>query len=102
MRADYSDACQMGPRHVELKYTKFRISGIPGEKHAVFIPDGLKLSHPVLSQICGALHKEMPNMLLSGMSSLRHPARMSTKQLRESEGFKPLMNDAMSSLGMLP
>jgi len=102
MRNDYSDAYQSRPRHVELRYTKFRINGIPGEKHAVFIPDGLKLSRPVFSQICGALHKEMPSMLLAGMSSLRHPARMSTKQLRECEGFKPLMDDAMSSLGMIP
>jgi len=84
----------------ELRYTKFMIGGIPGVKHAVFIPDNLKLTHSVLEQVCEALDKEMPSMLLCGMSSLCHPAKMSTPQLRKCRGFRQLMNDSKSTLGI--
>lgn len=95
-----SSATQMSSGNADLKYTKFRISRIPGEKHAVFIPDTVALTVPVLTQICHALGKKMPSMLLSGVSSLCHPSKMSTPELRRCPAFKQLITEARSSLGL--
>lgn len=86
-------------RYADLRYTKFVIDGFVGEKHAVFIPDSLTLSMPVLKQICNALDIQAPSLLLSGMSSLCHPARMSNLQLRNCAGFKQLVEEAKTSIG---
>lgn len=96
----YTESTQGSSKYTDLRYTKFNIGGIPGDKHAVFIPDNLKLSVPVLQEVCAALDKDMPSMLLSGVSTLCHPAKLSSPQLRKCCDFRPLMNDAKSSLGL--
>jgi hypothetical protein len=87
-------------KFADLRYTKFDINGFPGDKHAVFIPDNLTLSPSVLEQICSALDREMPSMFLTGVSSLCHPTKMSTTQLRKCPGFAPLMTEVRNSLGL--
>mmetsp|Transcript_3508 Transcript_3508/g.6715 ORF Transcript_3508/g.6715 Transcript_3508/m.6715 type:complete len:949 (+) Transcript_3508:52-2898(+) len=82
----------------ELRYSKFTIGGLPGEKHAVFIPDNLRLTLPVLEQVCAALAREMPSMLLCGVSSLCHPAKLSTPELLKCKGLQHLMEDTRNSL----
>lgn len=87
-------------RYADLRYTKFEINGFPGEKHAVFVPDNLTLSPHVFQQICDSLDKEAPSMFLTGVSSLCHPTKLSTTQLRKCPGFSPLMSDVRNSLGI--
>jgi len=84
----------------DLRYTKFKIAGMPGEKHAVFVPDTFTLTVPVLTQICTAMGKKMPSMLLSGVGSACHPARLSTPQLRACPALQRLVAEARSSLGL--
>jgi len=96
----YTESTQASSKYTDLRYAKFTIAGFPGVKHAVFIPDNLKLSPPVLQQVCSAIDKEMPCMLLQGVSSLCHPAKMSTPQLRKCRGLRQLMSDSKSSLRM--
>jgi hypothetical protein len=84
----------------DLRYTKFKIAGMPGEKHAVFVPDTFTLTVPVLTQICTAMGKRMPSMLLSGVGSACHPARLSTPQLRACPAVQQLVAEARSSLGL--
>mmetsp|Transcript_109564 Transcript_109564/g.353615 ORF Transcript_109564/g.353615 Transcript_109564/m.353615 type:complete len:915 (+) Transcript_109564:37-2781(+) len=100
MCSNYTESTQASPRYVELRYTKFTISGVPGEKHAVLIPDGLRLTPEILQQICAVLDREVPSALLCGRGSLRHPSRISTRQLRDCQAFRQLMQDAGSSLGL--
>lgn len=85
-------------RYGDLRYTKFNIEGYVGEKHAVFIPDSMSLTLPLLKQICAALDKQVPSLLLSGMSSLCHTARLSNQQLRKCKGFTQLMEEAEISI----
>jgi len=99
MCSSYTDSTRESPTYVELRYTKFTINGFPGEKHAIFVPDSLRLSQPVMMQICTALGKEPPSMLMTGIGSVRHPSRIVTKQLRECREFRQLMLDAQSSVG---
>lgn len=84
----------------DLRYTKFRISGLPGDKHAVFVPDHLALTIPTFKDIASLVQKELPSMLLCGISSLCHPSRMTTPKLRKCQGFADLMQDASASLGV--
>lgn len=98
--SSYTESTQASSKYTDLRYAKFTLGGFPGVKHAVFIPDGLKLTTGVMEQICAAIDKEVPSMLLRGMSSLCHPAKMSTPQLRKCRGFRQLMNDSKSSLGI--
>jgi len=84
--------------YVDLRYTKFMIEGFPGEKHAVFIPDHMSLTAPILRRVCTALEREVPSLLLCGMSSLCHTTRLSTPQLRKCPGFQPLVSEAKGSL----
>jgi hypothetical protein len=83
-----------------LRYAKFQIDGIPGEKHAVFISDQLPLKPSIFEEVCFALGTKMPSMMLCGVSSLRHPAVMTTPQLRDCPAFENLMSEARSNLGL--
>jgi hypothetical protein len=97
---DGTVSTQTGSKFAELRYAKFKIGGFSGDKHVVFVPDNLKLSLPVLEQVCCALDRDLPSMLLCGMSSLCHPGNLSTPQLRSSPGFQELMEDARNSMGI--
>jgi hypothetical protein len=83
-----------------LRYAKFTIDGIPGEKHAVFISDQLPLKPSIFEEVCYALGTKMPSMMLCGVSSLRHPAVMTTPELRDCPAFEKLMGEARSNLGL--
>jgi hypothetical protein len=84
----------------DLRYTKFRIAGLPDEKHAIFVPDHLAVTVTTFKHIASLVQKELPSMLLRGMSSCCHPSRMTTPQLRKCQGFMNLMKDARASLGV--
>eukprot|EP00419_Tripos_fusus_P076973 CAMPEP_0172903496 /NCGR_PEP_ID=MMETSP1075-20121228/170692_1 /TAXON_ID=2916 /ORGANISM="Ceratium fusus, Strain PA161109" /LENGTH=254 /DNA_ID=CAMNT_0013760329 /DNA_START=44 /DNA_END=805 /DNA_ORIENTATION=+ len=75
--------------YADLRYTKFYIDGFPGEKHAVFVPDCVSLTEPILRQVCEALGMEVPSLLLCGMSSPCHTKRLLTPQLRSCSGCEP-------------
>ncbi|CAK0825242.1 unnamed protein product [Prorocentrum cordatum] len=83
----------------QLRYTKFMIDGLPGEKHAVIIPDTISLTHQLFSDVCDAIQKDMPTMLISGVSSMRHPAAMTTPEIRHSPAFAGVVAGAEGSLG---
>jgi len=82
-----------------LKYTKFTISGLPGVKHAIFIPDTLCLTNSVFEQICDALGQEVPGLFINGIGSHCQPSQMSTPNLRKGSSFAELMHEAKRSLG---
>lgn len=83
----------------QVRYTKFQIDGLPGEKHAVLIPDTMPLSKALFAEICDVVGKDMPSMLLSAESSLRHPVVQTTQELRDSPAFAELMADARNNVG---
>jgi hypothetical protein len=101
---DYGSVPESNPTEtsgdtVNIRYTRFTIAGLPGEKHAVFLPDRVKLTISDLEEICAALGMEMPSMTLCGLGSLRHPSTMTTPQLRSSPAFEKIMREARANLG---
>mmetsp|Transcript_21570 Transcript_21570/g.50283 ORF Transcript_21570/g.50283 Transcript_21570/m.50283 type:complete len:846 (-) Transcript_21570:36-2573(-) len=88
-------------RVVDLRYTKFKLSGadVHREKHAVLVPDHLMLPASVFIEVCAALGKEVPTLFLSGVSSMCHPGRMSTAPLRACADFEPLTHAAKCRVG---
>ncbi|CAK0802333.1 unnamed protein product [Prorocentrum cordatum] len=83
-----------------LRYCRFRIDGFEGEKHAVFIPEGTPLSRELIQEICELLDRDPPSMTLSGQGTLLHPMMIATPELRACQGFRPLVEEAHSSLGI--
>ena len=50
--------------------------GFQGIKHAVWIPKGKTLDFKLMQKIFGLLNRRMPNLMIRGMASTFHPARI--------------------------
>jgi len=78
----------------DLRYTKFTIEGIRGEKHAIFVPDNLHLQGTVLTEdIISILKLSSPSFVLQGVSSLCHPSNLTNPELRATKSYQKLVGE---------